>query len=248
MRVVRNIGWVERRRKTGRIMVFSGLLFLVAAFLLTFSLNQVLLSYIGLIIGFIMFNGGMQQVARWSRKPRTDEVIDHVLSRLNDRYAAIHYPAIPGRRPDHVIVSPAGIVALTTREVGGTITLDGRRWKRSALKQMFNLGGPQLGNPTVENEAQVAALEEYLDSAEIDASVLGVVLFIHPDVEIEMRSPESTIVHIDELYDFIREIGADGTSVGADERNEIISALTVGERIEETASTTRRPRKKVRAA
>lgn len=229
-------------------MVFSGLIFLVTAFMLTFYQNQILLSYIGLILGFLTFNGGMQQVARWSRKPRTDEVLDHMLTKLNDRYAVIHYPAIPGRRPDHVLVTPSGVIAITPREVGGRVALDGRRWKRSALKQVFNLGGPQLGNPTVENEAQVASLETLLESEDLDVDVRGVVVFVHPDVEIEMRSPESEVVHIHELYDYVRSLGAEGTTIASDQRTKLVSILATGERIEEVNAPTKRPRKKVRAA
>ena len=229
-------------------MVLAGLTFLVGAFVLTFWQNQILLSYVGLILGFLTFNGGMQQVARWSRKPRTDEVLDHMLTKLNDRYAIVHYPAIGGRRPDHVVVTPSGVVALTPREVGGTVTLDGRRWKRSALKQMFNLGGPQLGNPTIENESQVATLQAAFEEANLNVDVMGVIVFVHPDVEIEMREPESEVIHVHELYDYIRALGAEGTSLPSDERNKVISALSVGERIEEIGSVTRRPRKKVRAA
>lgn len=248
MRIVRNIGWIDRRRKTGRLMVFAGLAFLASAFLLTFYQNQIILSYIGLILGFLTFNGGMQQVARWSRKPRTDQVIDHLLGKLNDRYAVVHYPAIPGRRPDHVVVTPSGVLVLTPREVGGKISVDGRRWKRSAFKQVFNLGGPQLGNPSVDIDAQVATVETFFESEEIQADVMGVVVFVHPEVEIEIRNPETEIVHVHELYDYIRELSSDGTSLGNDDRARIVQALSVGERIEESGSSSRRPRKKVRAA
>jgi hypothetical protein len=229
-------------------MVFAGLIFLASAFLLTFYQNQILLSYVGLILGFLTFNGGMQQVARWSRKPRTDELLDHVLARLNDRYAVIHYPAIDGRRPDHVIVTPSGVLAITPREVGGTVTLNGKRWRRSALKQIFNLGGSQLGNPTLENEAQVTSLQTLFESENMDVDVQGVIVFVHPDVDIEMRNPEVEVAHINELYDYVRELAAEGTTIASEERNQIVSLLSTGERIEEVGSVSRRPRKKVRAA
>jgi hypothetical protein len=229
-------------------MVFAGLLFLVGAFFLTFYQNQILLSYVGLILGFLTFNGGMQQVARWSRKPRTDEVLDHMLTKLNDRYAIVHYPGIPGRRPDHVLVSPSGVIAITPREVGGKVSLEGRRWRRNALKQIFNLGGPQLGNPTIENESQVASLEALFEEEGLDVDIQGIVVFIHPDVEIEMRSPESEVVHIHELYDYVRARGSEGTSLPTDVRNKLVTILSTGERIEEVGSPTRRPRKKVRSA
>lgn len=248
VRVVRNVGWIERRRKTGRLLVLAGLVFLGGSFLLTFYQNNILLSYVGLILGFLTFNGGMQQVARWSRKPRTDQILDELLSRLNERFAIVHYPALPGRRPDHVIVAPSGTVVVTPREVGGSVSLEGRRWRRgSALRQIFNLGGPQLGNPTVDNDQQVASVEAFFEQEELSADVHGVVVFIHPDVEIEMRDPESTVLHITELYDYIRDMSSD-TPLASQDRSRLVNALAVGEEIEETGSPNRRPRKKVRAA
>ncbi len=229
-------------------MVAAGLIFLASAFILTFVQNQILLAYVGLIVGFLTFNGGMQQVARWSRKPRTDEVVDHLLSKLNDRFAVVHYPNLPGRRPDHVIVTPSGVLVLTPREVGGKIEVDGKRWKRNAFKQLFNLGGPQLGNPTVDVDSQVATVESFFESEGLSPDVTGVVVFVHPEVDIEIRNPVTEIVHINELYEYVRGFGTEGTSIGNDERSRIVSALSVGERIEETGSVTRRPRKKVKAA
>lgn len=248
VRVVRNIGWIDRRRKTGRILVLAGLFFLGGSFALTFFQNNILLSYVGLILGFLTFNGGMQQVARWSRKPRTDQILDTLLSKLNDRYAIIHYPALPGRRPDHIVVTPTGTLVVTPREVGGSVSLDGHRWRRgSALRQLFNLGGPQLGNPTVDNDQQVASVEAYLDEQGAATDVQGVVVFIHPDIEIEMREPESTVLHITELYDYIRDFNS-GTVVTSQDRTKLVNTLATGEKIEETGAPTRRPRKKVRAA
>lgn len=229
-------------------MVAAGLLFLTSAFVLTFVQNQILLAYVGLIIGFLTFNGGMQQIARWSRKPRTDEVIDHLLSKLNDRFAIVHYPALPGRRPDHVVVTPSGVLVLTPREVGGTIMVDGKRWKRNAFKQIFNLGGPQLGNPTVDVDSQVATVQSFFESEGISVEVTGAVVFVHPEVEIEIRNPVTEIVHINELYDYVRAFGSESTSIGNDDRAKIVTALSVGEKLEETGSVSRRPRKKVRAA
>lgn len=229
-------------------MVAAGLLFLASAFILTFVQNQILLAYVGLIVGFLTFNGGMQQVARWSRKPRTDEVIDHLLSKLNDRFAVVHYPNLPGRRPDHVVVTPSGVLILTPREVGGKIEVDGKRWKRNAFKQLFNLGGPQLGNPSIDVDSQVATVESFFEEQGISADITGVVVFVHPEVDIEIRNPVTEIVHINELYEYVRGFGSEGTTIGNDDRLRILTALSVGERIEETGSVSRRPRKKVKAA
>jgi hypothetical protein len=111
MRVVRNIGYIKRRKRAGKIMVLVGLLLLGGSWGITLLYPDLfLMATVGLVFGFIGFNGGMQQIGRWSRKPRSDVVLDSQLARLNDRYTLIHYPDFPGRRPDHILVMPTGLL------------------------------------------------------------------------------------------------------------------------------------------
>ena len=157
--------------------------------LVILSSNLFLFGTIGLAFGFIFFNAGMQQVARWSRRPRTDIELDSILQRLNDRYTLIHYPELPGRRPDHVLGMPGGLLVMTVREIGGQMRVDGRRWRRlgSLLGRMFIFGGPQLGSPTDENELQVKSVREHLEAEELTAEIEGAVVFVHPNVEVEIN-------------------------------------------------------------
>lgn len=206
-------------------------------------------AYVALIIGFFLFIHGTQQHARWARRPRADEAIDDQLGRLNDRYAVVHYPEIGQGSPDHVIVSPGGVIVLTTRDVQGDVTVEGSRWRQRKifLMRFFNLGAPSLGNPTLENNGQVASVERLLEEEALPGDVFGAVLFLSNDVDIKMKDPDSEIIHISELYEYCRDIGRD-VQLASDDRAQIVAALSVGENIETSGSRDSRPKKKIKVA
>jgi hypothetical protein len=252
MRVVRNIGYVKKRRRAGKLIVFSGIFMLIGAWFITLLYPPLfLLSTIGLAVGFIFFNGGMQQMSRWSRKPRTDEILDTEMTRLNDRFALIHYPEIHGRRPDHALIMPNGMLVITPREVPGEMSVHGKVWRRKGnpLARLFVMGGPQLGNPTIENQEQIKTLNAWLASKDLSAGdIHGVIVFVAENVEVEIVDPEVPVLHISELTDYIRQISAGDVTLTGRNRDAIIEALSGGNEVETNAAAPARPRKKVRAA
>ncbi len=94
MRLVRNNGYVKTRRRLARVMALGGFVMLIGSVALTFFIPALFIpGYVLLILGFITFQMGMQQITRWSRHPRPDEVLVEALRRLNDRYTLIHFPS-----------------------------------------------------------------------------------------------------------------------------------------------------------
>lgn len=249
MRVVRNTGYVKRRQRAGRLIVFSGVLLLIGSWVLSFTTTLFLIAMLGLAFGFIFFNGGLQQLTRWSRRPRADEVLDEELRPLNDRYALIHFPELPGRRPDHVLIMPSGLLVMTTREIPGKLSVKGRTWRRrgSPLGRMFFLGGPQLGNPSIENDEQVRVLREFLTNENLPGQVEGAIVFIADYVEVDIIEPDVPVLHASEILDHVRQIGGETTLTGRD-REQIIALLSRGDGIERDDVRPARPRKRVRAA
>lgn len=235
MRVVRNTAYLDRRKRISRWTVFFGVLALGAAMLMVLDPQLVIPAYGVLIVGFLVFNAGMQQLTKWNRGPRADEVLDQLLRRLNDRYALIHYPNLNGWRPEHVLVSPAGLVVITPRAVPGTIQVEGERWSRKGnlFVRFFGLGGPQLGNPTIENVRQRESLEEYLTLNDLPGKehIDGLIVFLNPRSEIEVIESDITIASADELLSTIRDFGAE-TNLANEDRKEIVGALSQGEGIE----------------
>ncbi len=235
MRVVRNTGYLNRRRRISRWTVFLGVLALGIAMLMVLNPQLIIPAYGVLIVGFLVFNAGMQQITKWNRRPRADEVLDQLLRRLNDRYALVHYPQMSGWRPEHLLISPAGMVVITTRAVPGNIVVEGERWTRKGnwFVRFFGLGGPQLGNPTIENTRQREAVQEYLTLNDLPGKdhIDGVIVFLNPRSEIEVVESDISVVMADELLSTIRDFGAE-TNLANEDRKEIIAALSQGDDIE----------------
>jgi hypothetical protein len=252
LRVHRNIGYIENRQKRTRKFVGLGIVLLASAVITPIvgpSQNFIIVSYIALIIGFFSFIYGTQQYSKWRRRPRIDEALDAALARLSDRFTLIHYPELGHNSPEHVVVSPGGVIVLTAKDVSGRISVDGKRWRQHKLifLRFFNLGAPSLGAPTAENELQMDTLEAIFDEHAVPGEIEGVIVFMPDDVEIQMNEPESTIAHVSELFDLIREIGSE-VQLGNDDRNQIVELLTVGTRFETTGARSSRPKKKIKVA
>jgi len=252
LRVHRNIGLIEKRQRRTRRFVGLGVVLLAAAVitpLVSPSGNIIIVSYAALIIGFFAFIHGTQQYSKWRRKPRADEAIDAALARLSDRFALIHYPELGHNSPEHILVTPGGVLVITPKDVSGRVSVDGKRWRQHRLifLRFFNLGAPSLGNPTVENELQMDCVEALFDAEAMPGEIEGVIIFLPDEVQVEMKEPESTIVHISELYELAREIGSE-VQLGNEDRNQIVNRLTVGARFESSGARSTRPKKKIKVA
>jgi hypothetical protein len=191
--VARNLEQVSINKRISRIKVVVGLVFFFVGSIVAFQGNVALLlaAYAIVIFGFILFNTGLQGVAKWGRKIRNDQLVDNELRRLSDRYTIIHYPRVGNRTVDHVLVHETGLIVMTTKEVLGRIEVSGANYRKvgsGALGKMFGMGGPQLGQPPFENGADRKALLELLaKEATIrnwptDVPVDGLVVFVAPNV------------------------------------------------------------------
>lgn len=190
MLVARNLEQVRVNKRMSRIKLFAGiLLFLVGAPISFLNVAFLLVAYTLVIIGFVLFQSGLQGIAKWGRKIRNDQLVDQELRRLSDRYTLIHYPRIGGRTLDHVLVHETGLLVMTTKEVIGRVEVRGTKYRKpgqSIFGRFLGMGGPQLGQPPVENGLDRKALLEALaaEAAErgwpTDVPVDGLVVFIAP--------------------------------------------------------------------
>jgi hypothetical protein len=72
-------------------------------------------------------------------------------------------------------------------------------------------------------------------------------VFVHPNVEVEVENETLPIVHVTDLYDFVRE-HTDGVSLGTKERDQLVDKLSRGDELERVGATSATPKKKIRAA
>ncbi len=246
MRLVRNNGYLKTRKKFARLAAFGGFVMLIASVALTFFIPALFIpGYILLILGFITFNMGMQQTTKWSRHPRPDEILDDTLRRLNDRFTLIHFPSIGKGKPEHVLVYPGGLVVITTREVQGKVSVDGNKWHRSGgrIWSLIGMSGPQLGNPTYDNQHDQEFLQTLLKDRDLpgEDAIDGIVAFLNPRAELQVGTTDITVVTTEALLHAVRELSSE-TVLTTKDREAIIAALSEGNEVEGPISLSSRDR------
>jgi hypothetical protein len=251
VQVIRNIGYVKSQQRRGRLLTAVGLVALVGAFIAVLQRQipaLILLAYGAMFIGFIFFNSGLQIVGKFAsnqRKPRSDQLLDKALQRLNDRFTIIHYAQIGKRVVEHLVVHNAGVAVITVRELPGKISVDDRKWKRQGgtLGRLFNTSGPQLGNPTVDNEADIEAVKAALASEGLpDVEVEGAIVFTHPEAEVTGSSPID-VTDPQGLASLLRSYAnTSATPLAAKDRLALVEALSAGAELEQATPRTDRRR------
>lgn len=249
MRTVRHNAYIQQRKRRARWIAFIGFAILTSSLWIALNPSMILPAYAAMFVGFVLFNMGMQQVGRWSRNPRNDQLLDAQMSKLGDRYTLIHYPTIGKHKAEHVLVYPGGLLVLTSREIDGHIENDGTKWRKKGggFRRLFGFSGPQLGNPALSTEEALAEVEHYLKENQIEVEAEGVVVFVHPVVELEVENPEYPVLHGEEVPAFVLSLPADPSLTTA-ERDRLVGLLSAGEEVQEQTPQTRRRPVKRRAA
>lgn len=249
MRVVRNIGHVKRRKRLAKWSALAGFAMLGSTFWLALNPKFIIIAYLPLLAGTIIFHYGMQQVSRWNRNPRNDVLLDQRLQHLGDKYSLIHYSQLGKRTVDHLLVHPAGVLVLTVRELPGKVTYRRGRWRKSGggIGRLFGMGGPQLGSPTAETDVSVKTVEAFLAEADYQADVDGVIVFMNPLAELDVEEPDYPVTNGEGLSDFIRTLAPDPGVPGGDTRA-LTDLLSRGEELEQPVRAPRRRPVRKRAA
>lgn len=248
MRIIRNIQYVQTRKRNGRLMAIGGFILLLSTFFLTLIPSVFLFSYVFLIVGFLLFSQGMRDITKWSRPVRNDQVLDRNMSSLGDQYTLIHYARAGKRVIEHQLVFPGGVMILTTKEFFGDVTVQGRRWRQGGmgLRRLLGLSGPQLGNPSMETDASVAAVEKVLKDDDFEVDMHGAIVFVDPRANITAEQPDYPVLLPSELTEFIQDEPVD-EPLGPKDRDRVVALLGEGREPENAPSRTRRRPVKRRA-
>ena len=256
MQIIRNDAHVKSQQRRGRLLTTIGFVALAGAFVMVWLQRSrpelILLAYALMLFGFVFFNMGLQIVGKFltnDRKKRADQLLDRTLERLNDRYAIIHYAQVGKRAVEHQIVHTGGVLVITMREIAGKIIVNEHRWRRGGnpLGRFFNYSGPQLGNPSADNEGDVAAIKAVLTERGLPDEVEGVIVFTNPLAEVSGSSPIDVLA-IDELLDHVRLIASDRERpvLSTKDRAAIVEALAQGLDTDKGTPTNERRKRPVR--
>jgi hypothetical protein len=231
MKVYRDVEYIKKRKRLATLASIGGVALLGAAFWLASAGGQsgVLVAYIPLLAGTIIFHLGMQQVGKWNRAQRNDVILDALLKDLGERYSLIHYPRIGKRIVEHALVYPGGVLAVTARDLPGGVAYRDGRWRKvgQGISRFFGMGGAFLGNPTADTAADVHALSELLAQEQLPADVDGVVAFLNPKVTLDVSEPDFPVTNGDGLKPYIASLPAD-SGLQAMERQRVVELLTRG--------------------
>ena len=222
-------------------MTLAGLALLVGAFIASnvmtgmgeaapqATTTWLLASWAALIAGFFLFNAGLKGVAKWSRRPRRDEIIDNHLRRLNDRFNVFHYVTLGGRVYDHLVVHPGGLALLIVRDSFGPVSYQQGRWRRQAspVARFFNFAGPPVGNPHQEAATTAAALQEALHAEGLAVEVQPIIVFVHPRVSLTVDESPVPICRVEDLAGVVRERSM-GVGTPGNTRLQLVKLLTAG--------------------
>lgn len=251
MRIIRDIGYVKKKRRIGRWSALIGFAMLGSAFWLatTTGPDGVLLAYVPLLAGTLAFHFGMQQIAKWSRTPRNDQILDTQLRSLGDKHTLIHY-ANPGKRViEHLLVHPGGVETLTVRELAGTVGYQNGRWRRmrAGIGRFFGMGGPQLGNPSADSQADLNALNELLNQAQLEVESDAGIVFLNPAVELEVEEPDFPVMNGEGVAEFVGTLPEDRDLKPADRQAVIDLMIANAIELEDMQPATKRRPVKRRA-
>lgn len=249
MRVIRDMGYVKRRKRAARWMALLGFALLASTFWIALYDQLLLLAYGLLLVGFIIFNNGMQQIGKWNRPVRNDQILDRAMSKLGDKYTMIHFATLGKQTIEHLLVHPGGVVVLVPREIMGGVQVKGNRWRKrgGGLRRVFGMGGPQLGNPSLDVERAVNVVEAALEEQGLDVPVDGAVVFTDPRVDIEAEAPDWPILLPVEVPRFVRDL-PDPMALKPVERQRVVEVLSKGDALESDEPVSQRRPVKRRAA
>lgn len=248
MKVYRDLEYVRKRKRIAVLSSVVGVALLGSAFWLASGVGQsgILIAYVPLLAGTIIFHLGMQQVGKWNRTQRNDVILDELLKDLGERYSLVHYAKIGKRIVEHALVYPGGVLAIVARELPGGVAYQDGRWRKvgQGLTRFFGMGGAFLGNPTSDAAADVGALNSLLAQSSLNESADAVIAFLNPRVTLDVSEPDFPVTNADGLKPYIASLPAD-LDLRTVDRQKLVDALTEEGAFEAPqAEPTRRPVKR----
>jgi nuclease-like protein len=228
MRTEINSKLVERNRRLAQYLFFFSFAVLIGAFIIT---NQqafnptsntdstliVLLPSLVLPIGLITTLVSVRMTNLWVREPRPEKALKDGLKGLSNKSVLYSYFHIPAR---HVLISPQGVYAITTRYQDGVYTVKGDKWSTqggalAAFARIFRRDG--IGNPNEEAQRAVAHLQKLLQPIASNVEVKPMIVFTDPRARVTIENPTIPVLYATSdlepnIKDFLRDVPKDGRS------------------------------------
>ena len=203
---------LKRNKNISKYTTLAAFAILIAGAVAAFSPKYITLSFIALIVGFILSQISINFTSKWGREPSNDAIFNVKLKGLSDNYSIYHYmdPV------DHLLVGTAGTFILMPYFQGGEIGFDEKkgRWTQKKANFFMKLFGQEsLGRPDAEADAALSAVQDYFLSREIDfpeGMIHPILVFINPQTKIlEGQNFKYDTIPLGKLKETIRNYAKD---------------------------------------
>ena len=210
MKIIANEKLIKRNNRIGQIASIGSLVVLAVGMFYSFKDTQgtyMTFTFTALIVGFILFQIGNYFLNRWGKSPRPDELISQSLKGLDDKFSIYHYST----EISHLLVGPAGIIALMPYSQAGTIYYDTNKkeWKQRGGNFFMKVFAQEsLGRPSIEIKETNELLERYLLKLGISADQAkgsAMILFTNEKAEIEGEGSPIPYTTSAKIKDYIRK-------------------------------------------
>ena len=134
-----------------------------------------------------------------------EDTITNMLQGLDDSCYLINDVILPSSRGniDHVLLTPKGIFAIETKHWDGEIICHGDEWFRRYQKGFFSSKEYEMGSPSRQVKRNAFNLSSLIKSEVFHNTfkiwVERLVVFTHPNVQLELNEPTVTILEANEL-------------------------------------------------
>ena len=177
---------LKRNKNISKYTTLAAFAILIAGAVAAFSPKYITLSFIALIVGFILSQISINFTSKWGREPSNDAIFNVKLKGLSDNYSIYHYmdPV------DHLLVGTAGTFILMPYFQGGEIGFNeakGRWTQKKASWFMKLFGQESLGRPDADCETNLGLVRDYFISKGIDFpedKIHPILVFINPQAKI----------------------------------------------------------------
>jgi hypothetical protein len=225
MRILTNARLAGRNRRIAQWMFFASLGVPLLGLLLintttaaptdqsSLFVNMVL-PFLILPLAYIVMLYSIRMTNLWVREPRPEAALQAGLKGISNKSVLYNYIFQPAK---HVLFTPQGVFAITTRFQDGAFNVNGSEWKsnkRGTARIMTLLRMDSIGNPTADALKAKAKVEELLKDIAPEVPVQPLIVFVDPKATFEATDPTVPVLHainreLPNLKDYLHELSPD---------------------------------------
>ena len=201
---------VRRNAKIGQYTSLASLVILAGGMYVSFVYpNLLYISFIALLVGFVLSQVGIYYGNRWGRHPRVDERLTATLKGLTKDYTMYHYLT----PVNHLLVGPAGVWVIEPYYQRGTIVYDGKKWKQKGggllLSYLKLFAQEGLGRPDFEVKTDIDnilnTLKKALGEDQPLPAIHAALIFTDDRAVLEADNAPYPTIKVEQLKELLRK-------------------------------------------